>query len=461
MEADAEFLSRLQFAFTIGVHILFPTFTIGLAGLLAILEGLWLRTANGIYLVAYRFWLKLFALSFGMGVVTGVVLSYEMGANFSKFSMATGNVLGPLISFEVLTAFFLEAGFLGIMLFGMQRVGPRLHYFATIMVALGTLISSFWILAANSWMHTPAGFSLENGVFSVASWWEVIFNPSFPYRLLHMLNASYLTTTFVVAAICAWYLLRDRHALFATRTLKVVIPAMALLAPLQILLGDLHGLNTLEHQPIKVAAMEGHWETRQGAPLNLFAIPDAEAEENHFEVAIPRLGSLILTHSLNGELKGLKEVAREDRPYVPLVFFSFRIMIGIGMLMLLLAWSGFYLLRKDRLRSSKNYLRILSLSAPLGFIAVIAGWVTTEAGRQPWTVQGLMRTSESVSALNGSEVLFTLVMFVVVYTALLLVFLGFMWIQVRTGPNDRDFMVFRPKPLLFSRRKPNTPLSAS
>ncbi len=461
MEADPEFLSRLQFAFTIGFHILFPTFTIGLAGLLVVLEGLWLKTADGIYRVAYRFWLKLFALSFGMGVVTGVVLSYEVGANFGKFSAATGNVLGPLMSYEVLTAFFLEAGFLGIMLFGMERVGPRLHYFATVMVALGTLISSFWILSANSWMHTPAGFSLENGVFSVESWWDVIFNPSFPYRLLHMLNASYLTTTFVVASICAWYLLRDRHALFATRTLKVVIPAMVLLAPLQILLGDLHGLNTLEHQPIKVAAMEGHWETQKGAPLYLFAIPDQEAEENHFEIAIPRLGSLVLAHSLDGEVTGLKSVDEQDRPLVWLVFFSFRIMVGIGMVMLLLAWSGLYLLRKGRLRDSRNYLRMLSLSAPLGFIAVLAGWVTTEAGRQPWTVQGLMRTSESVSALSGIEVLFTLTMFVAVYSVLLLVFLGFMWIQVRTGPNDRDFMVFRPKPVLFSRQKPNTTLSAS
>lgn len=433
---DPELLARIQFAFTIGFHILFPTLTMGLALYLVFLESAWLKTRDDFFLRAARFWTKPFTLTFGMGVVTGVVLSYEIGTNFGPWSEATGNVLGPLFAYEVLSAFFLEAGFLGIMLFGWNRVGPKLHYFATCMVFAGTMLSAFWILSANSWMHTPDGYRFEDGVFYVTSWVEAIFNPSFPYRLSHMLNASFLTTTFVVAAVAAWYLRRGRHTAFAAHTLRLALFTAALLAPLQIFLGDLHGLNTLEYQPIKVAAMEAHWHPEQGAPLYLFAWPDMQAETNRFALGIPHLGSLILTHSWNGEVPGLSQVPPDQRPYVPLVFWAFRVMVGLGLSMLALAWYGAWRAVRGKLAESPRLLRLLSFSGPIGFVALIAGWVTTEAGRQPWTVYGLMRTSESVSDVSGGRMAISLALFLVVYTLLLAVYLWFFRRIVEHGPED-------------------------
>jgi len=435
MEFDPLLLSRVQFAFTIAFHIMFPTFTMGLGLFLIYLEGQWLRTRDSYFLDSAKFWSKIFALSFGTGVVSGVVLSYEIGLNWGEFSRITGNVLGPIMSYEVLTAFFLEAGFLGIMLFAWNRVGPKLHYFATVMVGLGTFLSAFWILSANSWMHTPAGFRFEDGQFFVTSWWEAVFNPSFPYRWAHMLNASYLATTFAVAGIAAWYLLRNRDQEFATRTFKAAVMTAALLAPTQIIIGDLHGLNTFEHQPMKIAAMEGHWETHGSAPFLVFAWPDQEAAENHFELPIPYAGSLILTHSLDGEVPGLKEVPPDERPYVPLVFFSFRLMLGLGGLMLALSWYGAYRVLRRRGEFSRAYLRMMMWASPIGFIAVLAGWVTTETGRQPWTVQGLLRTSNAVSEnITGGEVAFSLMVFISVYLALFGAFLWFLMFMIRRGP---------------------------
>jgi cytochrome d ubiquinol oxidase subunit I len=438
MDFDPVFLSRAQFAFTIGFHILFPTLTMGLALFLIYLEGQWLRTRDGFFKDSARFWSNIFALSFGTGVVSGVVLSYEIGTNFGQFSRITGNVLGPIMSYEVLTAFFLEAGFLGIMLFGWNRVGPRLHYLSTMMVALGTFLSAFWILSANSWMHTPAGFRFEEGQFFVTSWWEAIFNPSFPYRFAHMLNASYLTTTFLVAGITAWYLLHGRDREFATRTFRAAVLTAALLAPLQILIGDLHGLNTLEHQPIKVAAMEGHWETGRGIPFLMFAWPDQGEAINHFEIPIPYAGSLILTHSLDGEVTGLNAVPPADRPYVPIVFFSFRMMLAIGVLMLALSWYGAHRILRSGGEFRRGYLRAMTWASPIGFIAVIAGWITTEAGRQPWTVHGLLRTANAVSTgITGVEVALSLAAFVAVYCALFGAFLWFLLLMIRTGPKGK------------------------
>lgn len=447
MEITALLLSRIQFGLTIGFHILFPTLTIGLALLLLVHEALWLATGRAIYRESCRFWARIFAVNFGMGVVSGVVLSYEIGTNFANFSEATGNVLGPLFSYEVLTAFFLEAGFLGIMLFGWDRVPRWLHLLSTALVAVGTLISAFWILAANSWMHTPAGFSVQDGVFFAEDWWAIVFNPSFPYRYAHMVCASFLTTAFVAAGVGAWHVWRRPGTEFGRMTLKLAVLTAALLAPLQIVIGDLHGLNTLEHQPMKVAAMEGHWETGTGVPLLLFAIPDQDGETNHFELGVPKLASLILTHELDGEVQGLTEVPPEDRPPVAPVFWSFRVMVGIGVLFLLLAWLGVSQLMRGRLFDTTGfnrlYLRGLILASPLGFVAVIAGWLVTEIGRQPWVVYGLMRTADSGSdTVTAGEVATSLSLFTVIYALLLVVFV---WVVLRlmrsavgTGPQPGD-----------------------
>jgi cytochrome bd ubiquinol oxidase subunit I len=413
---DAIMLARIQFAFTIAFHIVFPAFSIGLASYLAVLEGLWLATGRDVYLRAFFYWLKIFALAFGMGVVSGVVMSYQFGTNWSVFSDRTGPILGPLMGYEVLTAFFLEAGFLGVMLFGMDRVGPRLHYFATLMVAAGTVVSAFWILSVNSWMHTPAGYAMaDNGQFVPADWWAIVFNPSFPYRLVHMVLAAYLTTAFAVGGVAAWHLLRDRTNAPARLMFSMAMWMAALVAPVQILAGDLHGLNTLEHQPAKVAAMEGHFETMRGAPLILFGLPDMVAEETRWAVQIPRLGSLILTHDWDGEVKGLKAWPPEDRPHAPLVFWTFRIMVGLGFLMMALGlWSLVARVRKN-LFDSPWLARAAVAMAPSGFIAILAGWITTEVGRQPWTVQGLLRTADSVSPVAAPAVAASLAAFVVVY----------------------------------------------
>jgi cytochrome d ubiquinol oxidase subunit I len=415
---DALTLARLQFAFTISFHIIFPAFTIGLASYLAVLEGLWLFTGRSVFLAVFNYWKKIFAISFGMGVVSGIVMSYQFGTNWSVFSDKAGPILGPLMGYEVLSAFFLEAGFLGVMLFGMDRVGKGLHCFATFMVAVGTFLSAFWILAANSWMQTPAGHVINAaGQFAPADWWAIIFNPSFPYRLIHMVLAAYLTTAFVVGGVGAYHLLRDRSNECARLMFSMAMWMAALVAPLQVVAGDQHGLNTLEHQPAKIAAMEGHWETRAGQPLILLGWPSMAAETTYYAVEVPKLGSLILTHDWNGTVKGLKAWPPQERPNATIVFWSFRIMVGIGVLMVLTGlWSLLQRYRRQ-LTASAALLRFTVLMSPAGFVAVLAGWITTEVGRQPYTVYGLLRTAQSHSPIDAAAVASSLMAFIIVYFA--------------------------------------------
>ena len=410
-------LARAQFAFTMSFHIIFPAFSIGLASYLAVLEALWLWTGREVLINLFNYWLKIFAVAFGMGVVSGIVMSYQFGTNWAVFADKTGPVIGPLMAYEVLTAFFLEAGFLGVMLFGLKRVGPRLHFVATLMVAIGTLISAFWILSANSWMQTPAGYAMNSaGQFVAADWWKVIFNPSFPYRLVHMVLAAYLTTAFVVGGVGAWHLLRDSTREGPRVMFSMAMWMAALVAPIQIFAGDAHGLNTLEHQPAKVMAMEGHFQSHpDGAPLILFGWPDQSAAEVKYAIQIPKASSLILKHSPDAPLAGLQTVPRDNWPNVPLVFWAFRIMVGIGFLMLgiglvslLARWRG----TLYRWRSLHLYALAMS---PAGFVAVLAGWTTTEAGRQPFTVWGLLRTADSASPLATPAVASSLLAFVIVY----------------------------------------------
>ena len=410
-------LARAQFAFTMSFHIIFPAFSIGLASYLAVLEALWLWTGREVFINLFNYWLKIFAVAFGMGVVSGIVMSYQFGTNWAVFADKTGPVIGPLMAYEVLTAFFLEAGFLGVMLFGLKRVGPRLHFVATLMVAIGTLISAFWILSANSWMQTPAGYAMNSaGQFVAADWWKVIFNPSFPYRLVHMVLAAYLTTAFVVGGVGAWHLLRDSTREGPRVMFSMAMWMAALVAPIQIFAGDAHGLNTLEHQPAKVMAMEGHFQSHpDGAPLILFGWPDQSAAEVKYAIQIPKASSLILKHSPDAPLAGLETVPRDNWPNVPLVFWAFRIMVGIGFLMLgiglvslLARWRG----TLYRWRSLHLYALAMS---PAGFVAVLAGWTTTEAGRQPFTVWGLLRTADSASPLATPAVASSLLAFVIVY----------------------------------------------
>ena len=414
---DAIVLARVQFAFTMTFHIVFPSFTIGLASYLAVLEALWLWTGRAVFLDLFKYWLKIFAIAFGMGVVSGVVMAYQFGTNWSVFADKTGPILGPLMAYEVLTAFFLEAGFLGVMLFGMHRVGKGLHFFATLMVAAGTLISAFWILSANSWMQTPAGFTISaEGQFLPVSWWEIVFNPSFPYRLVHMVLAAYLTTALVVGAAGAFHLLRDQHNEGARVMFSMAMWMATLVAPVQIFAGDQHGLNTLEHQPAKVMAMEGHFKSYpDGAPLILFGFPDRERGETRYAIEIPKASSLILKHSLNAPLKGLDTVPRENWPQVELVFWAFRIMVGLGLLMFALGLFSLFLRWRGTFYESKLLHRFALTMGPSGFVAVLAGWTVTETGRQPYTVYGLLRTIDSASPLAAPAVTSSLAAFVVVY----------------------------------------------
>ena len=416
---DALLLARIQFAFTVSAHIIFPAFSIGLASYLAVLNGLALWTGRQVFTDLFNYWKKIFAVAFGMGVVSGIVMSYQFGTNWSVFSDRVGPVIGPLMGYEVLSAFFLEAGFLGVMLFGRERVGPRLHFLATLMVALGTFMSAFWILAVNSWMQTPAGYAInEAGQFTATDWWAVIFNPSFPYRLVHMLLAAYLTTAFVVGAVGALHLLRDRSNQAARVMFSMAMWMAAIVAPAQIVAGDFHGLNTLEHQPAKVAAMEGHFETHAGAPLILFGIPNAAEGRIDYRVQIPNLGSFILTHEWDGVVRGLNEWPADQRAPVGIVFWSFRIMVGIGFLMLGLGMWSLWARWKGRLHETAWLHRAAILMGPSGFAAVLAGWITTEVGRQPWTVQGLLTTAQSASPIDAAAVGASLIAFVVVYFAL-------------------------------------------
>ncbi|MCK0122390.1 cytochrome ubiquinol oxidase subunit I [Loktanella sp. F6476L] len=413
----AETLARMQFAFTVSFHIIFPAFSIGLASFLAVLNGLYLWTRDQTYLALFNYWKKIFAVAFGMGVVSGIVMSYQFGTNWSVFSDKTGPILGPLMAYEVLSAFFLEAGFLGIMLFGRARVGDKLHMFATAMVAFGTLMSATWILSVNSWMQTPAGYSInELGQFVPEDWWAIVFNPSFPYRLVHMVLAAYLTTALVVGGAGALHLLRDRADAAARRMFSMAMWMLIVVAPLQILAGDFHGLNTLEHQPAKIMAMEGHYDSHpDGAPLILFGIPNAEEKRIDYAIEIPKLSSLILKHHLDAPLDGLDTIPDEDEPPVAIVFWSFRVMVGLGFAMLGLgAWSLWRRVR-GKLYDDKWLHRASILMGPMGFVAVLAGWITTEVGRQPFTVYGLLRTSDSLAPVAAPAVAASLLAFIIVY----------------------------------------------
>ena len=418
--ADALLLARLQFAFTVSFHFLFPSFSIGLASYLAVLEALWLRTGKALYLDLFHYWLKIFAIVFAMGVVSGIVLSYQFGTNWAVFSDRAGPVIGPLMAYEVLTAFFLEAGFLGVMLFGMERVGRGLHFFATLMVALGTCLSAFWILSANSWMHTPAGYEIAaNGQFLPgASWWDIVFNPSFPYRLTHTVIAAYLTTAMAVGGVAAWHLLRDRTNPHARKMFSMAMWMAAVVVPVQIVAGDQHGLNTLEHQPAKVMAMEGHFESHpEGAPLILFGIPDESAKRVDYAIEIPRAGSLILKHSLDAPVAGLDTIPDDEEPPVWIVFWSFRVMVGIGVAMLGLGLWSLVARWRGRLYDWRWLHRAAVAMGPSGFAAVLAGWITTEVGRQPWVIHGLLRTAEARSPIAAPAVATSLLVFVIVYFA--------------------------------------------
>ncbi|MBB6468197.1 cytochrome d ubiquinol oxidase subunit I [Aminobacter lissarensis] len=433
-------LARIQFGFTISFHIIFPAITIGLASYLAVLEGLWLWKRDTVYRDLYHFWSKIFAVNFAMGVVSGLVMAYQFGTNWSYFSSFAGSVTGPLLAYEVLTAFFLEAGFLGVMLFGWNRVGPGLHFFSTIMVAVGTLISATWILASNSWMQTPQGFEIVNGVVIPVNWFEIIFNPSFPYRLAHMTVAAYLATALFVGASGAWHLLRGNDNRHVRTMMSMAMWMVLFAAPVQVLIGDLHGLNTLKHQPAKIAALEGHWENKPGeaVPLTLFGWPDMDQEKTLYAIKVPHLGSLILTHSWDGQFPGLKEYAKEDRPNSTVVFWSFRVMVGLGMLMLLLGAWGLWLRWRKQLYQKRLFLRFATWMGPAGVIAILAGWYTTEIGRQPWIVYGVMRTKDAVSNHSVLAMSTTLVVFVVVYFIVFGIGTSYMLKLVGKGPDTDE-----------------------
>ncbi|MBQ5946135.1 cytochrome ubiquinol oxidase subunit I [Massilia sp. ST3] len=455
-------LARIQFAFTMSFHILFPAITIGMASYLAVLELCWLRTGRQVFVDLYHFWLKIFAVTFGMGVVSGIVMAYQIGTNWSYLSEFAGSIMGPILSYEVLTAFFLEAGFLGVMLFGWNRVGPALHFVATCMVAIGTLISSTWILAANSWMQTPQGYAIENGRMVPADWLAIVFNPSFPFRLVHMVIAAYLTTALLVGASAAWHLLRGRDNPAVRKMMSMAMWMLLLVAPVQAVVGDFHGLNTLEHQPAKLAAMEGHWQNHPGeaVPLLLFGIPDMEEERTRYAVGIPYLGSLILTHTLDGQVPALKDFPRQDRPNSLIVFWSFRLMVGLGLLMIALgAWSLF-LRRGGRLFANRLFLRFALWMGPAGLVAILAGWVTTEVGRQPWVVYGVLRTADAVSPHGAASLGLTLALFVVAYLFVFGVGTGYVLRMIRKGPQHFE-LARPPEGGPGEERTPMRPMSAA
>lgn len=428
-------LSRIQFGTTIAFHILFPAFSIGLITFIAIMEGIWLSTKNPLYLSISKFWTKIFALTFGMGVVSGIVMEFQLGTNWSGYTNAVGPVLGPLFTYEVLTAFFIEAGFLGIMIFGWDRVSHFLHYLSTLLVVIGVTLSAFWINSANSWMQTPSGAHLVEGKFVVDSWMSVIFNPSVLLRFSHMMLAAYLSTAFVIAAISAHYLIKSLYNQFAKKCFSFALVAITILIPMQIYLGDRSGLLILEHQPIKTAAIEANWESQRGAPLLLFAIPNQKEEKNSFEIGIPKLGSFINTHDWNGELPGLKSVSSENRPNVFLVFWSFRVMVFLGFAMLFVGIIHLLLRVRSKLYNTVWFLRLCRLSAPIGFIALITGWITTEVGRQPWVVHGLIRTADAVSPIPLRNVIISLILILIVYGIIFGIFY-FMYLfkTIRKGP---------------------------
>ncbi|HHA2432124.1 TPA: cytochrome ubiquinol oxidase subunit I [Stenotrophomonas maltophilia] len=438
---DALILSRIQFGFLISFHVLFPAFTIGLASWLGFVEWRWLRTRNSVWRELFFFWQKIFAVSFGMGVVSGIVMAFQFGTNWPRLSQVAGTVIGPLLTYEVLTAFFLEASFLGVMMFGWGRVSPRLHFLSTCMVALGTLFSTFWILASNSWLHTPAGYEMVNGVVHPVNWAEVVFNPSFPFRLAHMALGSFITTCFVIGGVGAWYLRRKEHAEAGKKMLKAAVIFAALIVPIQIFVGDMHGLNTLKHQPMKIAAVEAHWHQGppgEGVPLVVFAVPNEQQERNDLEIAIPRVGSLILTHSLDGTFAPLTSVPPSERPPVLPVFYAFRVMVGLGSLMLLVAWLSALALVRRKLFGSPLLLRVWNWMLPSGFIALVAGWFVTEMGRQPWIVYGVLRTADAVGPQTAWMTALSLAVYIAGYA---FVFGWGIWYLVkilRHGPRAHD-----------------------
>jgi cytochrome d ubiquinol oxidase subunit I len=437
MTLDPVILSRLQFGWVIAWHILLPAFTVGIASYIALLEGLYFFTGKEIYFRISSFWIRIFSIAFGMGVVTGVVMPFQFGTNWSRFSDITANIVSPLLAYEGLTAFTLEAGFLGVLLFGRKLVPQWAHFCSALLVAFGTLLSSFWILSTNSWMQTPAGYRMVDGRFVPVDWLAIVFNPSFPYRLAHTVDAFYVTTGFVVLAVGAWLIRRKTFASEGKVMLTTTLTLLAVLVPLQILLGDMHGLNTLEHQPAKLAAIEAHWDRESRAALTLFAIPDQAGETNRAAIEVPLLGSLILTHDVNGVVPGLKDFPAKDRPPVAIPFFAFRIMVGLGLLMLGLVALGWTLRFVGKLFSSDWFLKILIWSGPIGFLAVLAGWTTTEVGRQPWTVYGLLRTGDSVTpSLTGSDVLISLAGYALVYLIVYPVGVWFMARAIQRGPGD-------------------------
>jgi cytochrome d ubiquinol oxidase subunit I len=458
MGFDALLLSRLQFAFTIAFHIIFPAFTIGLASFLAVLEGLWLGTRRDVFKTLYLFWLKVFALSFGMGVVSGVVMSYEFGTNWSAFSLKASPILGPMLAFEVLAAFFLEASFLGVMLFGWKKVGPRLHFAATCLVAFGTLVSAFWIISANSWMQHPAGYTiLADGRIAAANWIAAIFSPSFPDRLAHMILAAYLTTSLVVGAASAFALLKDPTQPESKMALRMAIGMFAIVAPLQLVVGDLSGKQVEKLQPAKLAAIEAFWETRPAQPFHAVAWPDRKTEGNLWEVSVPGLGSWITTGRTDAVVKGLKDFPREDRPPVFLVFWAFRVMVGLGVAMIGLGAWGAWLMFRGGPERSRLYLRAAVLMGPMGFVAVVAGWITAEVGRQPWVIYGLMRTAQGVSPVKTGAVSVSLLAFMATYAIVFSV--GGLYILRLIAAGPATDVAQPPEPGLP--RAPGSPLSAA
>jgi cytochrome bd ubiquinol oxidase subunit I len=453
---NAVLLARLQFAFTISVHIIFPAFTIGLSAFIATLLLLWLRTGRDHYHRLARFWTKIFAVSFAMGVVSGIPMSYEFGANWSRFSEVAGNVIGPLVGYEVLTAFFLEATFLGVLLFGWTRTPPWLQATAAVLVAAGTAMSAFWILSANSWMHTPAGHVMRDGIAYPLDWFAIIFNPSFPYRLAHMLSAAYLTTSLVVLAVGARYLLAGVFKEEAHTMLRMGVGMLAILGPVQLLLGDQHGLNTLKYQPAKIAAMEAHWRNTGPMDLVLFALPDEHARMNRAEIAVPHLGSLILTHDWNGRVPALENFAADARPRVTTIFFAFRIMVGIGLFLIALGLTGALLWLKRRLFTTNWYLRAAGFSWPLGFIAILAGWTTTENGRQPYVIYGILRTEDATSPISAGMLTASLSAFVLVYGVVFSIGVYYIRKMIRHGPKGAALAGAR-----AAHELPNRPLASA
>lgn len=455
MSLDAVLLSRIQFFWVVALHILLPAFTVGLASYIAVLEALHLWTRRPAYLHLSSFWLKAFAVSFGMGVVSGIVMPFQFGTNWSRFSDATADVIGAPMAYEGLTAFFLEAGFLGVLLFGRSRVPPWVHFVASVMVAAGTLLSTFWILSVNSWMQTPAGYSVVDGRFFPADWVAVIFNPSFPYRLAHTVMGFYITTALVVAGVAAYHLRAGRFLEEGAIMVKQAFGLLTILVPLQIVIGDLHGLNTLEYQPAKIAAMEANWDTQPRMPLLLFAIPDEKAEANRLEIGVPAAGSLILRHDRDGVVHGLKDYAAADRPPVAIPFFAFRAMVGIGLAIFAVVVWSWWVWRRDGFDRARSFLKACEIASPLGFAAVLAGWITTEVGRQPWVVYGLMRTDAAVTpSLTGGDVLASLAIYAVVYVVVFGAGGYFLVRLMRTGPTP-------PRALEERRGTPARPLSAA